>query len=204
MTRSHRQFDASQLIVASHNQGKVREIMELLMPFGVEAISAGDLNLPEPEETGASFVENAELKALSAAVGGERPALADDSGLCVDGLDGAPGIYSARWGGPQKDFSLAMDKVHRTLEEKGIEDRSAHFTCALCLAWPDGHVESFEGNVHGTLIWPPRGDRGFGYDPIFTPDGFDITFGEMDPADKHGLSHRADAFKQLIHACFKP
>ena len=204
MTRPHRQFQSSQLIVASHNRGKVREIIELLEPFGVDAISAGDLNLPEPEETGHTFVENAELKALSAAIAAERPALADDSGLCVNGLGGEPGIYSARWAGPQKDFSVAMDKLHRMLDEKGIQDRSAHFTCALCLAWPDGHVESFEGYVHGALIWPSRGDKGFGYDPIFMPDGFNITFGEMDPADKHAMSHRADAFRQLIHACFKP
>ena len=205
-----RRFDGGRLVVASHNPGKVREIGALLAPFNVETVSAGDLNLPEPEETGATFIENAELKALAAARGANLPALADDSGLVVRGLGGAPGIYSARWAGPGKDFAVAMQKVEDALQNKNAPDntsndtgdRSAHFTCALSLAWPDGHVDTFEGYVHGALVWPPRGEKGFGYDPVFVADGHDITFGEMDPDAKHAISHRADAFRQLIDACF--
>lgn len=199
----HRHFDGAKLVVASHNKGKVREIRDLLTPFGVETVSAGELDLDEPEETGTTFKANAELKALAAAKASGVPALADDSGLCVEGLGGEPGIYSARWAGPSKDFAIAMEKVEQELKARKATTRAAHFTCALSLAWPDGHVETFEGYVHGSLVWPPRGQQGFGYDPVFEPDGFDITFGEMDPDAKHAMSHRADAFKQLIEACFR-
>lgn len=199
---SPRRFDSDYLIVASHNQGKVREIRELLVGKVAEVVSAGELDLPEPEETGTTFIANAELKALAAAQAAGKPALADDSGLCVVALDNDPGIYSARWAGPEKDFSLAMQKVEDALQAKGATDRKAFFVCALSLAWPDGHVESFEGKVHGDLTWPPRGDKGFGYDPVFIPTGFDISFAEMDPAKKHAMSHRADAFTQLVQACF--
>lgn len=199
---AHRHFDGGKLVVASHNKGKVREIRDLLAPFGVETISAGELNLGEPEETGTTFKANAELKALAAAKASGLPALADDSGLCVDGLGGEPGIYSARWAGSAKHFAVAMEKVEQELGARKAATRAAHFTCALTLAWPDGHVETFEGYVHGSLVWPPRGDKGFGYDPVFEPEGFDITFGEMEPNAKHAMSHRADAFKQLIDACF--
>ena len=196
-----RRFTDGKLVVASHNPGKVREIGELLAPFSVEVVSAGDLNLPEPVEDGASFEANAAIKARAAARGSGLPALADDSGLAVHALGGEPGIHSARWGGPDKDFGLAMRKVNDALG--GAADRTAHFVCNLALAWPDGHIEHFEGTVHGTLVWPPRGDKGFGYDPIFVPDGFDITFAEMDPAKKHAMSHRAEAFGQLVAACFE-
>lgn len=188
---------AGRLVIASHNAGKVREIADLLAPFGIDAVSAGDLGLPEPEETGTTFAANAELKALAAAIGAELPALADDSGLVVPALDGQPGIYSARWAGPERDFGLAMAKVHEALD--GKNDRAAYFVCALALAWPDGHVEVYEGRVDGAVVWPPRGERGFGYDPMFLPDGHDITFGEMEPAAKHAISHRARAFAQLVH-----
>ncbi len=190
----------TRLVVASHNRGKVREIRDLLAPFGIDVVSAGDLALPEPEETGATFAENAAIKALASATAAGGPALADDSGLAVTALGGDPGIYSARWAGPGKDFGVAMRKVEDALA--GQDDRSAHFVCALCLAWPDGHTETFEGRVDGTLVWPPRGTRGFGYDPVFLADGQDITFGEMDPAAKHAMSHRARAFKRLVEACF--
>ncbi|MGK2284989.1 RdgB/HAM1 family non-canonical purine NTP pyrophosphatase [Pedomonas sp. V897] len=195
-----RKLTPGRLVIASHNQGKVREIRELLAPFGIEPVSAGELNLPEPEETGTTFAANAEIKALASAQGAGLPALADDSGLCVDALGGDPGIYSARWAGPGKDFAVAMEKVTRALDEKNVAqaDRTAHFVCALCLAWPDGHTEVFEGRVSGTLVWPMRGAHGFGYDPIFQPEGFDITFGEMEPAAKHAMSHRARAFAQLV------
>ena len=189
------------LIVASHNPGKVREIRDLLALFGIEPVSAGDAGLPEPEETETTFRGNAELKALAAARGSGLPALADDSGLSVHALGGDPGIYSARWAGPEKEFGLAMRKVHEALGD--AEDRSAHFTCALSLAWPDGHVETFEGHVHGTLVWPPRGDQGFGYDPMFVPEDHTISFGEMAPDAKHAMSHRARAFAQLVEACLK-
>jgi len=195
-----RLFEGNKLIIASHNKGKVREIGELLAPFGVETISAGDLDLPEPVEDGLTFIANAEIKALAAATAAGVPALADDSGLEVSALNGEPGIYSARWAGPEKDFSVAMATVNTKLGE--TTNRSANFTCALTLAWPDGHMESFEGKVFGDLVWPMRGEKGFGYDPIFVPTGHDVTFAEMDPSQKHAMSHRASAFKQLINACF--
>ncbi|MDP2125552.1 MAG: RdgB/HAM1 family non-canonical purine NTP pyrophosphatase [Parvibaculum sp.] len=197
-----RKFAGGRLVVASHNPGKVREIGDLLAPFAVDTVSAADLGLAEPEETGATFRENAELKALAAARAANLPALADDSGLCVEALSGAPGIHSARWAGPTKDFDFAMEKLRRGMVEAGPPDTRAHFICGLALAWPDGHVEYFEGRVDGELVWPPRGEKGFGYDPIFVADGHDITFGEMEPEKKHGLSHRAHAFRRLVDACF--
>ena len=187
------------LVVASHNPGKVEEIEALLAPYGVLTIGAAALGLPEPEETGATFEANAELKARAAAEASRLPALADDSGLVVPVLDGAPGIYSARWAGPAKDFRIAMQRVHRELGQK---DRRAHFVAVLALAWPDGAIETFRGEIYGRLTWPPRGERGFGYDPIFVPDGYDQTFGEIDPEHKHRISHRARAFAQLVEACF--
>lgn len=197
---SHRHFKGGRLIVASHNAGKVYEISSLLAPFSTEIISAGDLGLTEPEETGTTFIANAELKALAATRAANAVALADDSGLAVAALNGAPGIYSARWAGPEKDFDMAMRKIEAEIGH--ATDNSAKFVCALALAWPDGHCESFEGTVSGTLTFPQRGDKGFGYDPIFIPDSFDITFAEMSPAKKHSLSHRADAFSKLVAACF--
>jgi XTP/dITP diphosphohydrolase len=197
---SRRRFAENRLVIASHNAGKVREIGELLAPFAVEVISAATLGLAEPEETGATFIDNAVLKALAAATAGGLPALADDSGLAVDALDGAPGIYSARWAGEKRDFGLAMRRIEDELAGKST--RTARFLCALALAWPDGHVETVEGRVEGTLEWPPRGDQGFGYDPIFVPLGHRRTFGEMSAAKKHQLSHRADAFRRLVEACF--
>jgi XTP/dITP diphosphohydrolase len=195
-----RRFPGGRLVLATHNEGKVREIRELLAPFRADVVSAAELGLPEPEETGQTFIANAELKALTASMGANVIALADDSGLVVDGLNGAPGIYSARWAGPTKDFNLAMKKIENALGDNPT--RTARFIAALSLAWPDGHCETFEGKVEGTLTFPPRGPHGFGYDPIFIPQGFDITFGEMDPAKKHEMSHRADAFRQLVAACF--
>ena len=186
------------LIIASHNQGKVKEIGDLLDPFGLDVISAGALNLPEPEETGTSYIANAELKALAASQAANLPALADDSGLSVTALGGAPGIYSARWAGETKDFNHAMRRVADALLLSGTTDRSAEFVCALSLAWPNGHIVSFEGRVGGTIAWPARGDKGFGYDPIFVPTGHSITFGEMEPEKKHAMSHRAVAFSQLV------
>lgn len=197
---SHRHFEGGRLVVASHNAGKVREINDLLAPFSADIISAGELDLPEPEETGTTFIANAELKALAAARAANMVALADDSGLAVAALNGAPGIFSARWAGPEKDFDMAMRKIETEICD--ATDRSAKFVCALTLAWPDGYRETFEGTVTGTLTFPQRGERGFGYDPIFIPDGLDITFAEMDPAKKHGMSHRADAFSKLVAACF--
>ncbi len=198
-----RKLAPGRLVIASHNAGKVREIAELLGPHGIEPVSAGALGLPEPEETGTTFIANAELKALQAADLSGLPALADDSGLCVDVLGGDPGIFSARWAGPDKDFSLAMRLVNDALEAKGPDaGRDAHFISALALARPDGHVEAFEGRVDGRLIWPPRGDKGFGYDPIFEPLGHEITFAEMEPTAKHAMSHRADAFRKLVEAIF--
>ena len=194
-----RRLRQGRLVIASHNAGKLREIAELVEPFGVDAVSAGSLGLPEPEETGTTFRANAELKARAAAEGANLPALADDSGMAVPALDGDPGIYSARWAGPERDFALAMARVQEELGEAA--DRSAYFVCALSLAWPDGHCETFEGRVDGGLVWPPRGDRGFGYDPIFLPEGEAVTFGEMEPARKHAMSHRARAFEQLVAAC---
>lgn len=195
-----RHFGGGRLVIASHNAGKVREIGAMLSPYGADVVSAGDLGLPEPEETGDTFIANALLKARAAAAASGLPALADDSGLAVGGLGGAPGIYSARWGGAAKDFGLAMARVHRELGDN--PDRRAHFVCALSLCWPDGADVTVEGIVHGQVVWPPRGTHGFGYDPIFQPDGFAITFGEMDPAKKDQMSHRADAFRKLVAACF--
>ena len=195
-----RQFSGGRLVIASHNPGKVREIGDLLAPYGADVVSAGTLGLPEPEETEDSFIGNAELKALAAAKASGLPALADDSGLAVTALDGAPGISSARWAGPAKDFDMAMAKVIELL--KPATDKSAQFVCALTLAWPDGHCESFEGKVDGKIIDQKRGSRGFGYDPIFLPTDGKLTFGEMDAQAKHAISHRARAFRQLVAACF--
>ena len=197
-----RRFTEKRLIIASHNSGKVQEIGELLDPWPVEVVSAAELNLPEPDETGLTFVANAKLKADAAALATKLPALADDSGLSVNALDGAPGIYSARWGGPEKDFDAAMARVN--VEMGDAADRRAQFVCALALTWPDGHSEVFEGTVDGTLVWPPRGDRGFGYDPMFLAEGDTGTYGEIDPMEKHAKSHRAVAFRKLIDACFPP
>lgn len=204
---------AGPIVVASHNAGKVREIVDLVRPFGIAVQSAGELGLPEPEETGATFEANAVLKAKAAANASGLIALADDSGLAVDALDGAPGIYSARWAGPGKDFAMAMRKVEDALQEKGAttpDRRRAHFVAALTLASPGGECETFTGEVYGTLVWPPRGDQGFGYDPVFLPDGHSRTFGEMSAEEKHGwrpgmpqaLSHRARAFKLLAERLF--
>lgn len=190
----------SKLVLASHNPGKLREIGPMLAPFGVEVVSAGALGLPEPEETEPDFAGNARIKALAAARASGFPALSDDSGFSAAGLGGAPGVVSARWAGPEKDFAVAMARVQRELADN--PDRAAWFTCALCLAWPDGHTEVFEGRVDGTVVWPPRGGRGFGYDPIFLPAGGALTYGEMDPAEKHATSHRARAFTLLTAACF--
>lgn len=197
---SCRLFDGQELVLATHNPGKVKEIAALLRPYVARFTAAGDMGLAEPEETEDSFKGNAALKALAAARGSGLPALADDSGLAVTALGGAPGIYSARWAGPDKDFGAAMQKVQDKLGD--APDRSAAFVCALALAWPDGHCEVFEGRIAGTLIWPPRGDKGFGYDPMFVPEGYDMTFGEMDPDQKHAISHRARAFEQLVKNCF--
>lgn len=188
--------DSARLVAATHNPGKAREIAALL-ESRFEVVAAGELGLPEPDETETTFVGNAVLKARAAADRSELPALADDSGLSVTALDGQPGIFSARWGGPDKDFVLAMRRVEERLEAVHAEDMSAWFTCALALAWPDGPVVAVEGRVHGSLTFPPRGDRGFGYDPIFVPEGGRLTFGEMDPAAKDAMSHRARAFAKL-------
>ena len=204
-----RRFSEDKLIVASHNKGKLVEIAELLTRFDVETVGADELGLPEPEETGKTFLANAELKALASATTAGLPALADDSGLAVDALEGAPGIYSARWAETPngRDFDFGMHKIEMAISQKQSGEtapvpRTAKFICALSLAWPDGHVESFEGTVEGTLVWPMRGKNGFGYDPIFLPLGGDLTFGEMAPEAKHAMSHRADAFTQLVEACF--
>ena len=198
-------------MIATHNPGKLREMRELLAPYGIDTESAAELGLPEPDETGKNFADNARIKALAAARTSEKPAFADDSGLVIDTLDGQPGIHSARWAGPDKDFRAAMNRIQSLLIERGAkapEQRRAHFIAALCLAWPDGHVEEFEGRVDGVAVWPPRGSKGFGYDPLFRPDGFDRTFGEMSAEEKHGLppqgqglSHRARAFMKLAGAC---
>ncbi len=196
----------SRLVVASHNPGKVWEIKELIAPYGFDAVSAGDLNLAEPEETETTFEGNARLKALAAAKGAGLPALADDSGLEVDALGGAPGIYSARWAGPGKDFALAMQLVYDALAEKGAWDGlppRANFISVLCLAWPTGENRLFEGRVYGTLHWPPRGGNGFGYDPMFVPDGERLTFGEMEPAAKYAISHRTRAFEAFKRHCLE-
>ena len=196
-----RRFSGEALVIASHNEGKRKEIADLLHGRVERVVSARALALPEPEETEDSFAGNAMLKAVAAAKASGLPALADDSGLCVHGLGGAPGIYSARWaGGGSKDFAPAMARVERELGDN--PDRSAHFTCALALAWPDGHCEAVEGYVHGALVFPPRGSHGFGYDAIFVPAGETRSFGEMQPAEKHAISHRADAFRQLLEKCF--
>jgi len=193
------------LVIATHNPGKLREIAELMEPLGIACVGAAELGLPEPEEIGNTFVDNADLKAREAADLSGIPALADDSGLCVDALHGAPGIFSARWAEDEqgnRDWMRAMEKIWREVEAAGPDaGHDAHFACALAIAWPnDGQAENFEGRVDGTLTWPPRGDKGFGYDPIFVPAGHDATFGEMDPAEKHRMSHRADAFRKLVKA----
>jgi XTP/dITP diphosphohydrolase len=207
---AHRRI-VGRLLIATHNPGKLAEMRELLAPFKIEAISAGEMGLPEPDETGTSFRANARIKAAAAALASGLPAFADDSGLAVDALDGAPGIYSARWAGPDKNFRGAMETIEQKLQDAGATaapQRHAHFVSALCVAWPDGHVEEFEARVDGTIVWPPRGDKGFGYDPIFLPDGQTRTFGEMPSEEKHGLpprgkglSHRARAFLKLAEAC---
>ena len=202
---------SGQLVIATHNPGKLAEMRELLAPYGVKAISAAELDLAEPDETGDNFAANAKIKAVAAAHEAKLPAFADDSGVAVDALDGAPGIYSARWAGPSKDFNAAMTRIERLLAERGATEpaqRKAHFVSALCVAWPDGHVEEVEARVDGRLVWPPRGTAGFGYDPMFLPDGHDRTFGEMTSIEKHGLpplgmglSHRARAFVKLAERC---
>jgi len=195
-----RTFAGDRLVVASHNPGKVEEISALLAPFAIGAVAAAALSIPEPEETGDSFEANALLKATAATAASGVPALADDSGLVVPALGGLPGITSSRWAGPAKDFRMAMARVHRELGER---DRRAKFVAVLALAWPDGHAEQFRGEVEGRLVWPPRGERGFGYDPMFLPKGGMLTFGEIDPAEKHKISHRARAFAQLVGSCFQ-
>jgi len=199
------------VVIATHNAGKLREMRELLAPYEIATLSAGELGLPEPPETGKTFADNARIKALAAARASGKTAFADDSGLVVEALGGEPGIHSARWAGPDKDFRAAMNRIQTLLverEAKNPEQRRTHFIAALCLAWPDGHVEEFEGRVDGIAVWPPRGNKGFGYDPLFRPDGFDRTFGEMNAEEKHGLppqgrglSHRARAFTKLAEAC---
>jgi XTP/dITP diphosphohydrolase len=199
------------VVIATHNPGKLKEMRELLRPHGIETISAGDLGLDEPIESGTSFAENARIKAVAAATASQLPALADDSGLSVEALDGAPGIHSARWAGEKKDFARAMKTVEEKLKRKGATSpsmRRGAFIAVLCLAWPDGEIATFEGRVDGRIVWPPRGDQGFGYDPLFLPDGFDRTFGEMSAEEKHGLpprgqglSHRARAFLKLAESC---
>lgn len=207
MSLPHRRIEG-RIVIATHNAGKLRELRELLAPYGVEAVSAGELDLAEPEETGATFRANARIKAVAAAAAARLPAFADDSGLVVEALGGAPGIQSARWAGPDRDFYGAMKRIEELLREQKTADRRAHFVSALCVAWPDAHVEEFEGRVDGTLVWPPRGDQGFGYDPVFLPEGHSRTFGEMSAEEKHGLppkgrglSHRARAFVELAKAC---
>jgi XTP/dITP diphosphohydrolase len=206
----HRRI-SGRLVIATHNPGKLAEMRALLAPYGIDATSAGELGLPEPDETGMTFRDNARIKAEAAAKATGSPAFADDSGLAVDALGGEPGIYSARWAGPKKDFHFAMLTVDHKLQERGAktpEQRTASFVSALCVAWPDGHTEDFEARVDGTLVWPPRGDQGFGYDPMFLPNGQTRTFGEMPSEEKHGLplhgkglSHRARAFMKLAEAC---
>jgi len=195
-----RYFAGDRLVIASHNPGKVEEIAALVTPFDVAVVAAASLGIPEPEETGDTFEANAALKASAAVAESGLPALADDSGLVVPVLGGSPGIYSARWAGPARDFRIAMERVQREL---GDGDRGATFVAVLALAWPDGHSELFRGEARGTLTWPPRGDRGFGYDPMFVPLGGTLTFGEMDPAEKHKISHRARAFAKLVEGCFR-
>lgn len=194
------------VVIATHNAGKLREFRELLAPYGVEAVSAGELGLPEPDETGHMFSENSAIKAHAAAKASGLPAIADDSGICIDALDGAPGLFSANWAGPGKDFAPAMERVERELQRRGAATpaaRRGHFVAALVVAWPDGHEELFEGRVFGTIVWPPRGAAGFGYDPFFEPEGHARTFGEMSSEEKHALSHRARALRALAAACLK-
>jgi XTP/dITP diphosphohydrolase len=208
----HRRIQG-RLVIATHNPGKLAEMQELLAPYGIDATSAGELGLPEPDETGMTFRDNARIKAQAATQETGLPGFADDSGLAVDALGGAPGILSARWAGPDKNFSRAMAEIEDKLQAAGAtapERRKAHFVSALCVAWPDGHVEDFEARVDGTLVWPPRGALGFGYDPMFLPDGHSRTFGEMPSEEKHGLpprgkglSHRARAFVKLAEACLE-
>lgn len=212
-----RKLDTRTIVVASHNAGKIREIRDLIGPLGFEAKSAADLNFIEPDETGTTFEENAAIKALASAKAAGMPALSDDSGLVIDALDGAPGVYTANWAEKEdgsRDFAMAMEKVENALSEKGASssaDRSARFVSVLCLAWPDGHTEMFRGEIEGMVVWPPRGDRGFGYDPVFQPEGHAVTFGEMSAEEKHGwkpgdseaLSHRARAFKRFVETCLE-
>ena len=205
---------SGKVVIATHNSGKLREMRELLAPYGIEAISAGELRLAEPDETGSTFIANAYIKAKAACDASGLPAFSDDSGLCVEALNGDPGIYSARWAGPEKDFSAAMAKIEAELAKKNAREpsqRRAHFISALSIVWPDGEQIEVEGRVDGTLVWPPRGDAGFGYDPIFLPDGHTRTFGEMTSIEKHGLpplglglSHRARAFTMLAKLCLAP
>ncbi|WP_298882262.1 RdgB/HAM1 family non-canonical purine NTP pyrophosphatase [uncultured Bradyrhizobium sp.] len=209
----HRRI-TGKLVIATHNPGKLAEMKELLAPHGIEVVSAGELGLDEPDETGHDFRSNAAIKAIAAAQATGLPSFADDSGIVVDALDGAPGIYSARWAGPSKDFAAAMAQIERLLQERGAttpDKRKAHFVSALCVAWPDNHLEEVEAHVDGTLVWPPRGTSGFGYDPMFLPDGHTRTFGEMESIEKHGLpplglglSHRARAFVKLAEICLEP
>jgi len=206
---------SGKVVIATHNQGKLREMRELLAPYGIELVSAGELGLPEPPEDGTMFSENAAIKAVAATRASGWPALSDDSGICIEALDGAPGLFSANWAGPGKDFKPAMARVQMELAKRGAlkpEERRAHFVSALVIAWPDGHQELFEGRVHGTIVEAPRGLSGFGYDPLFKPDGHERTFGEMSGAEKHGtdwgnrddaLSHRARAFAELAAACLR-
>ncbi len=201
-----RKLAPGRLVIASHNAGKVREIRALLEPYGIDAVSAAELDLPEPDETGTTFLANAELKARSAADLSGLPALADDSGLCVEALGGDPGVRTANWAETadgSRDWNLAMRRVEDALAAKGPDaSRAAHFVCVLALAWPDGHVAWFEGRADGSLTWPPRGKVGFGYDPVFVPLGDTRSYAELDPAEKHAISHRADAFRQLVAAVF--
>ena len=197
-----RRFRSDTLVIATHNPGKVVEIGALLKDFAVKTVSAGSLGLDEPEETETTFEGNARLKAVAAATASGLTSLADDSGFCIDALGGDPGVYSANWAGPSKDFMAAMELVRTRLLATGVETSPAHFVCVLALAWPDGHVEMFRGEVHGRVVWPPRGLSGFGYDPMFVATGEMQTFGEIDPARKHALSHRARAFEKLVAGCF--
>ena len=194
-------FQEKKLIIATHNPDKKRELEFLLKDFDIEILSAGDLGLAEPEETGVTFIQNALIKAVAATRATGLPALADDSGLCVGALHGLPGIYSARWGGPEKDFGAAMAQVHEAAQDH--PDKSAYFVSALALTWPDGHAEFFEEYMAGSLVWPPRGDQGFGYDPMFVAKGMDQTFGELTPEHKNTINHRAKAFQSLVAACFQ-
>lgn len=212
-----RKLDTRTIVVASHNAGKIREIRDLIGPLGFEAKSAADLNFIEPDETGTTFEENAAIKALASAKAAGLPALSDDSGLVIDALGGAPGVYTANWAEKDdgsRDFAMAMQKVETALAEKGATaqaDRAARFVSVLCLAWPDGHTEMFRGEIEGTVVWPPRGEKGFGYDPVFQPENHEVTFGEMSAEEKHGwkpgdaeaLSHRARAFKRFVETCLE-